>query len=218
MAEGLASAAFFRVEGTLIARPTALTIAWLAANAQELGGRMARLAGVGLALPVWGADPGLGRRLGWSALRGTSEDRLAVLGEEYFHTWLADAVLPVGRDLLARAKADRRRLVLVSDNLTWVMEPLKDLLAADDLVANTMELRNGRATGRLLDPVVSSLSGTELRAYAGQHGLDLRACCGYGASAEDGVLLSAVGLPCAVGPDRTLRRMARDHRWPVVEP
>lgn len=218
MAESPASAAFFRVEGTLIARPTALTVAWLAANAQELGERVARLAGLGLSLPVWGADPGLGRRLGWSALRGTSEDRLIVLGEEYFHTWLADAVLPVGRDLLARARADGRRVVLLSDNLESVMAPLKELLGADDLVANRMELRNGRATGRLLDPVISSLSGTELRAYASQHGLDLRSSCGYGAATEDAVLLSAVGLPCAVGPDRGLRRMARDHHWPVVEP
>ena len=83
-------------------------------------------------------------------------------------------------------------------------------------MANRMELRNGRATGRLISPVVGSLSGTELREYAREHGLDLTSCSGYGSSAEDGLLLSAVGLPCAVEPDRTLRRMAREHRWPVV--
>ena len=71
---------------------------------------------------------------------------------------------------------------------------------------------------RAVEPVVASLSGTELREYAEEHGLDLNQCCGYGASAEDGLLLSAVGLPCAVAPDRTLRRMAREHSWPVVEP
>jgi phosphoserine phosphatase len=218
MAEMARSAAFFRVEGSLTARPTALAIAWLAANAQDLGERIARLAGVGLALPWFGADAGLGRRLGWSALRGTSEDRLIVLGEEYAQSWLIDSVPAVGRDLLARAKADGRRIVLVSDNLDVVMRPLADSLGADDLISNRMELRAGRATGRLVDPVVSSLSGTELRMYADRHALDLLACSGYGATAEDGVLLSAVGLPCAVSPDRALRRMAREHHWPVVEP
>jgi phosphoserine phosphatase len=212
------TAAFFRVEGTLVSRPTAFATAWLAANAQELGGRLARLGALGAALPVWGADPGLARRLSWSALRGMSEDRLVVLGEEYFHEWLAGSLREVGRDLLARARGEGRRIVLVSDSLDVIARHVAQAVKADDWIANRMELRNGRATGRLVEPVVASLSGTELRAYAEEHGLDLTRCSGYGASAEDALLLSAVGLPCAVGPDRTLRRMAREHRWPVVEP
>ena len=209
-------AAFFRVEGTLITRPTGLSVAWLAANVQELGGRVARLSALGLALPVWGADTGLGRRLAWSTLRGVSEDRMHILGEELYESWLRDAIQPVGRDLLARAKGENDRLVLVSDNLDVVMKHLAEELGADDLICNRMELRNGRATGRLLEPVVGSLSGTELREYAEKHGLDLATCCGYGTASEDAVLLSAVGLPCAVAPDRTLRRLATTHRWPVV--
>ena len=39
----------------------------------------------------------------------------------------------------------------------------------------------------------------------------------YGASAADSLLLSAIGQPCAVNPDRQLRRLAKDHDWPVVE-
>jgi len=217
VSESSTSAAFFRVEGTLLTRPTALAPAWLAANSQELGGRFFRLGALGAALPVWGADPGLGRRLSWSALRGMSEDRLIVLGEEYFHEWLADHLAAVGRDLLSRCRAEGKRVVLVSDSLDVIVRHIATALRADDWVANRMELRNGRATGRLVEPVVASLSGTELRRYADEHGLDLSRCCGYGASAEDGLLLSAVGLPCAVSPDRTLRRMAREHSWPVVE-
>lgn len=208
-------AAFFRVEGTLLTRPTAQTVGWLAANAQEFGSRFTRLAGLGMALPVWAADPGLGRRLSWAALRGMSEDRLHVLGEEYALTHL-DAIRPVGRDLFERAKREHDRVVLVSDNLDVVVRHVAEQLGADDLICNRMELRGGRATGRLVDPVVGSLSGTELRAYAAEHGLDLARCCGYGAASEDAVLLSAVGLPCAVAPDRALRRLATTHRWPVV--
>ncbi len=210
------SAAFFRVEGTLLRRPTALTTAWFAANAQELGSRLLRLGGLAMAAPVLGADPGLGRRLQWSALRGTSEDRLVVLGEEYYATWLKDAILPVGRDLLARARHEGRQVVLVSDNLDVVIRHLARDLGVSVWRANRMELRGGRATGRLLDPVVSTLSGTELHALAEELGCDLRRSCGYGARAEDAVLLSAVGLPCAVAPDRALRRLAMEHGWPVV--
>jgi phosphoserine phosphatase len=31
------------------------------------------------------------------------------------------------------------------------------------------------------------------------------------------LLLAAVGNPCAVNPDFTLRRAARDARWPIVD-
>lgn len=212
-------AAFFRVEGALVGRPSALAPAWLAANAQHLGQRFAGLGAVALSAPfsLPAADPVLGQRLAWMGLRGTSEDRLVVLGREYAESVLLPAVRPVGRDLLARARSDRRAVVLVSDGLHAVMQPLADALGADLLVSNRMELRNGRATGRLCDPVVGRFGGQWLRSFAAEHDLDLQRSTAYGARAEDQVLLAGIGLPCAVHPDRRLRRVARDLDWPVVE-
>ncbi|MFT5453932.1 MAG: phosphoserine phosphatase [Myxococcota bacterium] len=218
MAE-LVPAAFFRVEGTLLRRPTALAAAWLAANSQTLSARIGRLGAVALGAPLSfiGTDPTAASRITWMGLRGMSEDRLVVLGEEYFATWLDGDVRPVGEGLVRTAQRDGRRVVLVSDNLDAVVLPLVERLGADLLVANRMEIRNGRATGRLAEPVVARFGGRRLTEFADRHGLDLSRSTAYGAAEADTALLAGAGLPCAVHPDRGLRRMARDLDWPILE-
>ena len=88
---------------------------------------------------------------------------------------------------------------------------------ADLLVANRMELRDGKATGRLEDPIVARFGGRPLRDFVAEHSLDLDGARAYGATAADQVLLAAIPWPCAVHPDRRLRRVARDLDWPIVE-
>lgn len=216
---GLRPAALFRVEGALTPRPAVLAAAWMAANAQRLEERAARLGAVALGAPLaFGlGDPTTGQRLAWAALRGTSEDRLRVLGQDYAESWLFGDLRPAGVDLLEQARRDGCLLVLISDHPDVIAEPLKRHLKADLLVANRLELRNGAATGRLVDPVVARFGGQALRDLAHAHQLDLGRSRAYAAAGADQVLLSAIGLPCAVHPDRALRRVCKDLDWPVVE-
>lgn len=214
-------AGFFRVEGTLCPRPTIATAAWLAANAQAVGERVLRLGNVALAAPFLGGplrDSTAASRVLWMGLRGISEDRLVVLGEEYAERFVIPALREVGTALLDQARRAGLRIVLVSDNLDVVMSHVKAHLGADDLVCNTMELRDGNATGRLRDPVIGGHVTVDwARRFALEHDIDLAASRGYGAQAEDGMLLASLGQACAVHPDWQLRRMARDLSWPVVE-
>lgn len=216
------TAAFFRVEGTLTDRTTIAAAAWLASNAQGIGERFARLGNVALAAPFKLAGDltsgAAATRLTWMGVRGMSEDRLTLLGEEYFEKYLKDDVLDVGKELLKQARKQGRRIVLISDNIELVVGPLAELLEADDLICNRLEFRKMKATGRLEDPVIGgNIAGQWARSFAQEHGIDLSASWAYGASAADSLLLSAIGQPCAVNPDRTLRRLAKDHDWPVVE-
>lgn len=212
-------AAFFRAEGVLLSRPTNLAAAWLAANAQHLGQRAARLGAVALSAPfaLGLGDSSVGHRVAWAALRGMSADRIAVLGEEYAATYLLDTLRPAGVDLLERSRREGCSIVLVSDLISEIVEPLRTAIRADHVVCNHLEYRNHRATGRLLDPIVTRFGGQVLRAFADEHGIDLATSRAYGASSDDQVLLASVPLPCAVFPDRGLRRIALDLDWPVVE-
>ncbi len=216
------TAAFFRVEGTLTERGSLAASAWLASNAAGVGERVARLGNVALAAPFallgelqTGATA---TRVTWMGVRGMTEDRLVLLAEEYYEKYLKDDVLDIGRDLLKQAKKQGRRVVLISDNIDLVVGPLAEQLGADDLICNRLEMRKGKATGRLEDPVIGgNVTGQWARAFAQEHDIDLMASWAYGASAADSLLLSAIGQPCAVNPDRQLRRLAKDHSWPVVE-
>lgn len=212
-------AAFFRLEGALVGRPATLAAAWMGSQAQRIEERAVRIGAALLAAPfeLGLGDAVVGHRLAWSALRGTSEDRLRVLGEEYAETWLIPHLRPVGVDLLEQCRRDGCDLVLISDHLAPMADTVGHHLRVGHVIANRLELRNGRATGRLEDPVVGRLGAGRLRELAEEHGWDLARSRAYGASGDDQLLLAAIGLPCAVHPDRALRRVAVDLDWPVVE-
>lgn len=222
----LDKAAFFRIEGTLVKRPTLAAAAWFTLNTQRMSSRITRLGSVALAAGMRVAGSGLAglrdqhavTRMAWMGLREMSLDRLEVLGEEYFEAQVLPNLLEIGVDLLREARRQGHRVVLVSDNLDVVMEHLKDHLGADDLLANRLEMRGNRTTGRLIEPIIGGhVSGQWARSWAGEQRIDLEASAGYGSAASDSMLLSALGRPCVVNPDFRLRRMARDLDWPCVE-
>jgi phosphoserine phosphatase len=211
--------ALFRLEGTLSPRPTLTAAAWMAANAQRVRARIFGMGAMALAAPLAMRDPARASKLAWSSLEGMSEDRLVVLGELYATEHVIPVLSAVGVDLLERCRAQGQRLVLLSDNLDVVVRPVAAHLGIDEVVCNAMDLDGKRcATGVLREPVIApEMGGRVLKSELAERGIDLSRACAYGSKGGDSVLLGAVALPCAVTPDRTLRRLARDLDWPVVE-
>jgi phosphoserine phosphatase len=217
------TAAFFRIEGTLIPAGPCAAAAYFAANAPGFTARALKLGQVALTAPVYSllgqADRVLANRLAYLPLRDLSEDRIAVLADEYWGGMLRDRVLQGGVELMRDARRRGQRVVLISDGLSQVVELLvAHLRHVDDYVCNKLETRDGLATGKLLEPVVG---GHDLAAwakrYALEHGLDLAGSTVYAAHGPDLLLMSAVGSACAVNPDFTLRRAARQADWPIVD-
>lgn len=218
-------AAFFRLERVLIGQkwvdPTLTAAGWMAAGQQQVSSRLARLGTVAaaglLAAPTPAQDRTTAVRMAWLALRGASEDRLVVLGEEYAHK-LIESLDETGLRMLSDARHRGLRIVLLTELLDVIAEHMAEHMGVDLLVCNRMELRNDRATGKLDGPVFAGVfGGDRCRAFATEHRIDLGASSAWGGCATDGVLLSSVGDPCAVHPDASLRRLARDLHWPVVE-
>ncbi len=197
--------------------------AYFAANGRGFRERAIRLGQVMLTAPVYQvlgqSDRILANRLAYLALRNMDEDRIVELADEYFRDVLRDAVLQGGVELLKRARREGHRVVLLSDGLSHVVEPLvAHLRQVDDFVCNRLEFRDGVATGRLLEPVVGGHDSARwAQRYAEEHGLDLAQSVAFAAHGPDLLLLSTVGHPCAVNPDFTLRRAAGQARWPIMD-
>jgi phosphoserine phosphatase len=216
-------AVFVRAEGVLFARGVISAAAYFAANAAGFRERALRLSHVALTAPVYGvlgqSDRVLANRLAYLSLRGMSEDRLVELSREYFENVLKEQVLEAGVELLRRARREGKRTVVVADSLSLVIDPLcSHLRVIDEHVCNRLEMRDGVATGRLLEPVVGGHDlGRWVTSYAADHSLALSDSLAYASHGPDLLLLAAVGNPCAVNPDYTLRRAARDAHWPIVD-
>jgi long-chain acyl-CoA synthetase len=154
---------FLRGEGLLFSlRPHSLP-AHLARNAQAFTERVYRLGAVaflGLLRPVVSLEnPEFAVRLMHLPLRGMSRDRLDLLGEEYFNYVLQPRLHPEGLRQLRQWQQTGRPVVLVSQELDHLIRPLAQELKVEHLLTNRLEFRDGRATGRLLNPVVGALAG-----------------------------------------------------------
>jgi phosphoserine phosphatase len=217
------TAAFFRVEGTLLAHGACSAAAYFAAHGAGFVERALKLGQVAVTAPFYTvlgqSDRVLANRLAYLPLRNMSEDRIAELAEEYFEDIVRARILQGGVELMREARRTGHRVVLICDGLQEVVEALaKHLRHVDDYICNRIEFRDGYATGKLLEPVVGGHdSAAWARSYAQQHGIDLARSVVYAAHGPDLLLLSAVGRPCAVNPDFTLRRAARQADWPILD-
>ena len=165
---------YWRVEGSLLDLSAVRPVGYFTWNAQSFLERWARRGGVALLALVrpllFATDRKFATRALHMLLRGVSRDRLDLLGEEYFHYILKPQLKPRGVQKLKEWMACHGQVVLVSQGLEHVMRPLADYLGVERLVANRLEFRDGRATGRLLDPVIRPRGGLALLLKRGPDG------------------------------------------------
>jgi len=149
---------YWRVEGSLLEigalRPVGF-FTWNARSFSERWARRAGMAGMALTRPVaYAASRTFATRFLHSLLRGVSRDRLDLLGEEYFHYVLKPQLRREAVEKVVAAVRQGDQVVLVGQLLENILRPLAHHLGVEAFLANRLEYRDGKATGRLLDPVV----------------------------------------------------------------
>src|SRR5262245_7103692 len=151
-------ASYWRVEGSLLElgalRPVGF-FTWNARSFSERWARRAGMAGMALARPfAYAASRTFATRFLHSLLRGVSRDRLDLLGEEYFHYVLKPQLREEAVKKVVGAIRQGEEVVLVGQLLENILRPLAHHLGVPWFLANRLEYRDGKATGRLHDPVV----------------------------------------------------------------
>jgi len=152
------SVTYWRVEGSLLEVGAMRLVGFFTWNAQSFSERWARrlgMAAMALSRPfAYAASRTFATRLLHALLRGVSQDRLDLLGEEYFHYVLKPQLRPEAVEKLLAAVRGGEEVVLVSQLLDHVLRPLANHFGVSSFVSNRLEFRDGYATGRLLSPVV----------------------------------------------------------------
>lgn len=216
------AASYFDVDGTLVStnlvHPTLFYLRNQATPVQTLG----RLGRGLMRAPSMAIAELFDRRtfneLLYSTYAGMSEDRLLVLADEVFDTVIKPAIYPEARRLVQRNLDGGSDVVLVSGALDFIVERLAAHLGATDIIANRLEMKDGVATGKLQRPVVAGPEKARLiREHARAHGHDLDECFAFSDSYSDVPMLSVVGHPAVVNPDRRLALLAKAYSWPLFE-
>ncbi len=220
--EKKATAAFYDMDGTLVSTNVVHAYAYYALNAGTLSTRFKKTGALLANLPVYWATDKVDRKLFnevfYKAYEGFSEDRLYMIGEEVFEKVLKPNIFPGAFDLIKRSKEQGHKQIIVTGGIDFITRPLVEHLGFDDFVANELEIVDYVATGRVKKPFIAGANkALWVRRYAEKHDIDLDRSFGYADSASDLPLLSVVGNPCAINPDRKLRTTARSYEWPILE-
>ena len=149
-------------------------------------------------------------------VKGHSVAELRAIGEEIFDELIADRIWP-GTYALAMMHIEAgQRVWLVTATPVEVAEVIARRLGLTGALGTVAEHVDGVYTGHLVgQPMHGQAKAEAVRALAAREGLELIRCSAYSDSANDIPLLSLVGNPCAVNPDRLLRDHARAHGWRV---
>ena len=215
------AASYFDVDGTLVTTNLVHPTLFYLQNQPTPLHTVAKLGRALLKAP-WMAlaemkDRRLFNEMLFSSFEGMSEDRLLLLAEETFVKVMKPKLYSGARDLVQTSLDKGHEVILVSGALDFLMVLLKEHLGATGVIANRLEIHDRYATGKLLRPVVAGPEKARLiREHARAAGHDLDECFAYSDSYSDVPMLSVVGHPAAVNPDRKLTQLAEAYHWPII--
>ncbi|MBV9023803.1 MAG: HAD family hydrolase [Streptomycetaceae bacterium] len=214
------TAAFFDLDKTVIAKSSTLAFS----KSFYQGGLINRRAVLRTAYAQFvyllgGADHDQMERMReyLSALcRGWNVQQVREIVAETLHDLIDPLIYDEAASLIEKHHAAGRDVVIVSTSGAEVVEPIGEVLGADHVVATRMVVEDGRYTGEVEYYAYGPTKAEAIVALAKSEGYDLERSFAYSDSATDIPMLSAVGHPHAVNPDRALRREANARQWPVL--
>ena len=116
---------------------------------------------------------------------------------------------PGARTLVRTLKRLGYKCGIVSGGFTAVIQPLADELGIDYVAANTLEVVDGRLTGRVIEPIVDREGKTAaLRRFAEAAGVPLAQTVAIGDGANDLGMIGAAGLGVAFNAKPVVRDAA----------
>jgi HAD superfamily hydrolase (TIGR01490 family) len=155
------------------------------------------------------------RMLSW--LKGLREDTINQLCEEIFSKQIVNKIRPEILDTIQEHRSRNGAVVLLSSATEPICRPVSSYLKMDDLICSLLESHNGFLTGKTRGTLVYAREKeTRLRSYCKEHGYNEAEAYYYGDSFTDEYVMSAVGHPVAVDPDKKLLRIAQRKNWKIL--
>ena len=153
-----------------------------------------------------------------SFISGHTVEEVTEIGHEVYEESISQRIWP-GTRAIAQMHLDVGQQVwLVTAAPIEVAGIIAARLGLTGALGTTAEHVEGVYTGRLKGDLLHGPAKAEaVRALALEHEFDLARCFAYSDSFNDLPMLSLVGHPCAINPDRRLHAYAERQDWQVQE-
>ena len=132
------------------------------------------------------------------------------LSDEVFTTLKSQISLTPGVvELIAAVHAQGGRIGAVSGGFSQVLAPLADQIGLDYWMANSLEVIEGKLTGRVIGPVIDAeAKASALKSWANDSGISTEQTIAIGDGANDIQMLQCAGYAVAFRPKPVLREYA----------
>ena len=151
-------------------------------------------------------------------VKDLKEESLLDLCSEVTRNVMLPSVYEEARSEIKYHKEKNAKIVLLSSALTPVCREMANYLKMNDIVCSDLEVVNGYLTG---SPVGKLCFGKEkavrLLSYCEHHNSKTAEAWYYGDSISDLAVLSSVGNPVCVNPDRMLKKAAIKRGWKILK-
>jgi HAD superfamily hydrolase (TIGR01490 family) len=213
-------AAFFDLDKTVIARASMVAFGKPLYRAGLLSRWLLLRALYGQLVYLYlGADEARMAKMREAALRvtaGWSRDHIRSLVRETLEEVIEPIIFDEALDLIRFHQREGRKVFIVSASPEEIVDPLAQYLGVDDVIATRPKVdEHGRYSGEVDFYSYGPSKVTAMEEAARRYGIDLAASFAYSDSITDEPMLSAVGHPVAVNPDRALARVAAEREWEV---
>lgn len=217
---GAPVAAFFDLDKTLLAASSTLALGRTFRRHGMLGASTAaRTAYAHAAYLLRGAGPVEMERMRefmTLLVAGWRVEAVAAVVREALPEVLLPLVYEEAAELVRWHQEFGRDVVVVSSSAEDVVRPLVAELGVTDVVASRLQVVDGAYTGAIDFYAYGAAKAERMTELARERGYDLAACYAYSDSVTDLPMLSLVGRPHAVNPDRALLAHAEANGWPVL--
>ena len=150
--------------------------------------------------------------------RGWEADRIRQLARETMEETIAPLAYQEALDLIASHRRAGRDVWIISSGGEEIVEPFGHFLGVEEVIATRSGIDDqGRYDGTLEFYAYAGAKANAIRQVAEVRGYDLDRCFAYSDSITDLPMLSVVGYPMAVNPDRELRAAAEAMSWQIQE-
>jgi putative phosphoserine phosphatase/1-acylglycerol-3-phosphate O-acyltransferase len=156
-------------------------------------------------------------RLSMHSLAGRPEADLDALGEQLFHRTIYGHLYPEAWQLIRTHEAAGHTIVLASSLTRFQVAPAAAELGIKHVLYTMMATSDGVLTGYVDGKTLwRNDKADAVRNFAAANGVDLGRSYAYTNAIADLPLLSLIGHPVAVNPDRRLGATAAEQAWPTL--
>jgi HAD superfamily hydrolase (TIGR01490 family) len=150
-------------------------------------------------------------------VRGMPEQTLIDLCHEISVKVLIPSVYKEAREEISMHKKRKAKTLMLSSALSCICVEMANNLNIDEIICSELEVSDGVLTGR---PLGRLCFGDEKRvrliAYCKKNNIKVEDTWYYADSISDLPVLSVVGHPVCINPDKKLKKAANSTGWPVI--